>query len=153
MKKFDMRIWLSNRAAVSEIDEGLLAHSRAARIGKRLMHASAVVHALTPLIVIGVMIVLAAVPALAQSPGGSIFGGSDQTIGNGVREFIKWARNLLFLLSVVFVGWGLLNYAFEKSSMKQFLGAAGCMSFGAISALIYSFSQGQAVNLDTTLGS
>jgi hypothetical protein len=135
-----------------EFDEALLAHSRSARIGKGLCQASAVVHLLAPVLVVIAMITVTAVPAFAQSPGGSIFGGNDQTVGNGVREFVKWGRNLLFLLGIIFVIWGIINYAFEKSCMKQFLGAAGAMGFGGVAALAYSFSQGQAVNLDTSLG-
>lgn len=148
---FDMRHWLRSRAGELELDEELIARSRVARIGKYLFHASVLVHTLTPLLVVVGIIAVTAVSAVAQSPGGSIFGGNDQTVGNGVREFVKWGRNLLFLMAVIFVGWGLLNYAFEKSAMKQFLGAAGAMSFGGIAQLIFSFSQGQAVNLDTTL--
>jgi hypothetical protein len=150
-KTFNMRQWLRSRAGDVEIDEGLLARSRAARIGKRFFQASLLVQTLAPVLIVMGVIAVTAVSAVAQSPGGSIFGGSDQTIGNGVRELIKWARNLLFLGGVIFVIWGIANFGFEKSCMKQFLAAAGSMSFGAISALIYSFSQGQAVNLDTSL--
>lgn len=150
-QKFDMRQWLSNRVSDVEMDAELLAQSRAARIGKRLFQASMLVQAFMPVLVIIGVITVTAVSAVAQTPGGNIFGGSDQTIGNGVREFIKYARNLLFLMAVIFAGWGLINYAVEKSCLKQFLGAAGAMSFGGVSALIYSFSQGQAVQLDTTL--
>jgi len=150
-KKFDMRQWLRNRAGDVEIDNDLLARSRSARIGKRLFKASMLLQMLTPVIVIAVLISVTAISAVAQSPGGSIFGGNDQTIGNGVRELVKWARNLLFLFSIIFVIWGVVNYGFEKSCLKQFLAAGGAMSFGAIATLIYSFSQGQAVNLDTTL--
>src|SRR6266851_6643983 len=101
-KRIDMRKWLHDRAGDVAIDDNLLQRSRAARIGKRLIQASALVHALMPvLLFVGLLVVAAAAPAYAQAPGGSIFGGNDQTIGNGVREFIKWGRNLLFLMGVV----------------------------------------------------
>jgi len=152
MKRIDMRKWLHDRSTDVAIDEELLAHSRAARIGKRLCQASFLVHTLAPLLAIAAMILLTAMPALAQSPGGSIFGGNDQTIGNGVREIIKWGRNLLFLLGVGGIAWAAVNYMTEKNWTKQALGGAFCMAFGAVASLVYSFSQGNAVNLDTDLG-
>lgn len=150
--RFDMRNWLHDRIADVNIDNQLLAQSRAARIAKRLFQVSGLIHALTPALVVVGTLLLFAFPALAQSPGGSIFGGNDQTVGNGVREFVKWGRNLLFLLGIVFIIWGIVNYAIEKSWMKQLIGGVGCFGFSGVAALAYSFSQGQAVNLDTTLG-
>lgn len=89
--------------------------------------------------------------AFAQTPGGNIFG-SDQQVGNAIREAIKWGRNLLFLMGVVFVGWGVVNFGTDKPSAKQFIAAIGCFAFGGIVALVYSISQGNAVNLDTGFG-
>lgn len=150
--RFDLRKWLDDRTGNVAIDNALLAQSRAARIAKRLFQAGALVHTFAPVLMVIVMLAVAACPALAQSPGGSIFGGNDQTVGNGVREFVKWGRNLLFLLGIVFIIWGIVNYAIEKSWMKQLIGGVGCFGFSGVAALAYSFSQGQAVNLDTTLG-
>ncbi len=151
MQSMNMRKWLRDSVADVGIDEELLRRSRIARIGKRTIQASVVMHIMAPLLVIIAMFALAAVPALAQGPGGPIFGGNDQTVGNGVREAVKWGRNMLFLLGVAFVIWGIINFAIEKSYMKQILGAVGCFGFGGIAALAQSFSQGQAVNIDTTL--
>ena len=89
--------------------------------------------------------------AAAQTPGGNVFG-SDQQIGNAIREAIKWGRNLLFLMGVVFVGWGIVNYGTEKPAAKQIIAAIGCFAFGGVVALVYSISQGNAVNLDTGFG-
>ena len=150
--RFDIKKWLHDRTADVSIDDRLLARSRAARIGKRLFQASTIIHILTPVLVVVGALTLFAIPVLAQSPGGNIFGGNDQTLGNGVREFVKWGRNLLFLLGIVFIIWGIVNYATEKSWMKQLIGGVGCFGFSGVAALAYSFSQGQAVNLDTTLG-
>src|SRR2546430_9943500 len=100
MKRFNLRPWLRDRAADVAIDESLLQQSPTARASKRLIQASMIVHVLMPVLVILVIITLTALPVLAQSPGGSIFGGNDQTVGNGVREAIKWGRNLLFLLGI-----------------------------------------------------
>lgn len=89
--------------------------------------------------------------AAAQTPGGNVFG-SDQQIGNAIREAIKWGRNLLFLLGIVFVGWAIVNFGTDKPAAKQIIAAIGCFAFGGIVALVYSISQGNAVNLDTGFG-
>ncbi len=152
MKRFNMRQWLHDRAADIAIDESLLQQSPTARASKRLIQASMIVHVLTPVLVILGIITLAALPVLAQSPGGSIFGGNDQTLGNGVREAIKWGRNLLFLLGIGGLMWAAFNYMTEKNWTKQAVGSVFCFAFGAVASLAYSFSQGNAVDLDTNLG-
>lgn len=117
--------------------------------GRRLVALSRALAVLEPVLVI----VLAALfsPVHAQTPSGSIFG-SDQQVGNAIREAIKWGRNLLFLMGIVFVGWGVINFGTDKPSAKQFIAAIGCFAFGGIVALVYSISQGNAVNLDTGFG-
>jgi len=140
--------WLRNQTNAVQVDEQLLTKSRAARTSQRLLQASAIVNALTPLLLIGII----SVSVMAQGPsGGSIFGGNDQTIGNGVREVIKWGRNLLFLLGIGGLMWAAVNYMTEKNWTKQALGGVFCFAFGAVASLAYSFSQGNAVNLDTDL--
>ncbi|MGH9765094.1 MAG: hypothetical protein ACREAC_30025, partial [Blastocatellia bacterium] len=75
--------------------------SRVGRAGEKLIRAAVVIRVIEPIAVIVALVLVAAVsPALAQTPGGNIFGGSDQTVGNGVREAIRWARNILFLLGI-----------------------------------------------------
>ena len=91
-------------------------------------------------------------PAFAQTPGGNLFGGNDQSLGNGVREAIKWGRNLLFLLGIVGIGWGIFNLMTEKAWGRQMIGGLLCLGFGGVVSLVWSFSQGNAVNLDTDLG-
>jgi len=93
-----------------------------------------------------------AISSFAQTPGGSVFNGSDQTLGNGLKEFTKYFRNALFLGGVIFTGWGMINLAMEKPWGTKMLGGLGCFGFSGIAALAYSFSQGNAVNLDTNLG-
>ena len=151
-KRIDMRKWLHDRAGDMALDENLLQHSRTARVSRGLIQASVVIHVITPVLVLVTMLALATVSVYAQAPGGSIFGGNDQTIGNGVREAIKWGRNLLFLLGVFGVMWAVLNYMMEKNWSKQLIGGIACFCFGGVASLAYSFSQGQAVNLDTNLG-
>jgi hypothetical protein len=144
------------RTDAYRIDDEVYERSRAARIGERAIQLAVIVRAVEPVLVIAItallMIVATAHPAMAQTPGGSIFGGNDQSLGNGVREAIKWGRNLLFLLGVVGVGWGVFNLMTEKAWGRQIIGGLLCLGFGGAVSLIYSFSQGNAVNLDTDLG-
>jgi hypothetical protein len=150
--------WLSGKAQRADLTAGqivagedLLAQSSAARIGARIINAAKLASALEPILAIIAVCLLSAGNALAQTPGGNIFG-SDQQVGNAIREAIKWGRNLLFLMGVVFVGWGVVNYGTEKPAGKQIIAAIGCFAFGGIVALVYSISQGNAVNFDTGFG-
>ena len=126
-------------------------NNTSARAGVRIIAFARVVQSIEPIIVIMLLLAAATVDTLAQTPGGNIFG-SDQQVGNAIREAIKWGRNLLFLMGVVFVGWGVVNFGTDKPSAKQFIAAIGCFAFGGIVALVYSISQGNAVNLDTGFG-
>ena len=148
--------WRGVRTDAYKIDDEVYEHSRAARIGQRAIELAVFIRAIEPALLIAVtallMIITAAHPAFAQTPGGNVFGGNDQSLGNGVREAIKWGRNLLFLLGVVGVGWGIFNLMTEKAWGRQIIGGLLCLGFGGAVSLIYSFSQGNAVNLDTDLG-
>ena len=96
-------------AGCPKIDPSLLSHSRAARLGLFFIKAVYIAKAIEFVVLIASAILLSAVEVMAQQPGGNIFG-SDQQVGNAIREAIKWGRNLLFLMGVVFVGWGVINY-------------------------------------------
>jgi hypothetical protein len=50
------------------------------------------------------------------------------------------------------IGWGAVNYMMEKAWIKQMIGGGMAMGMGGIASLVYSFSQGSAVDLDTDLG-
>ncbi len=129
-------------------------HRRTIDLGFRLLRLAQLALRMEPIFTLALcllMIVLAAAESFAQTPSGNIFG-SDQQVGNAIREAIKWGRNLLFLMGVVFVGWGVVNYGTEKPAAKQIIAAIGCFAFGGIVALVYSISQGNAVNLDTGFG-
>lgn len=147
--------WRTSAAASLVGAEGeILAQSRAARVGVRIINVAQASFAVEPLATLALACLLCLLPtgqALAQTPGGNIFG-SDQQVGNAIREAIKWGRNLLFLMGVVFVGWGVVNYGTEKPAGKQIIAAIGCFAFGGIVALVYSISQGNAVNFDTGFG-
>lgn len=90
---------LRNRCARPVLDEETLQQSQVARAGEKLIWAAMIIRVVEPVLVLAaLMLVITVDPALAQAPGGNIFGGSDQTVGNGVREAIRWSRNILFLL-------------------------------------------------------
>jgi hypothetical protein len=143
--------WIGKQTAHIGFDDQITQSSRAGRIGKRLIQASLVIHAITPILVVITIVALSAIPAMAQTPGGTIFGGNDQTLGNGVREAIKWGKNLLFLLGVGGCMWAAVNYMTEKNWFKQALGGVFCFGFGTVASLAFSFSQGNSVTLDTDL--
>ena len=135
-----------------ELDEAVL-QSRLARAGEKLIRAAVIIRVVEPVLMLAaLMLVIAVGPALAQAPGGNIFGGSDQTVGNGVREAIRWARNILFLLGIGAVAWGTVNIFLEKPYARQFIGGGASMAFGGIASLAYSFAKGQAVDVDTDVG-
>ena len=135
-----------------DLDEDIR-QSKVARFGEAAVRAALVIRVVEPLLVIAlVALVIAAGPVLAQAPGGSIFGGSDQTVGNGVREAIRWARNILFLIGIGAVAWGTMNIFMEKPYARQFIGGGASMAFGGIASLAYSFAKGQAVDVDTDVG-
>ena len=140
------------RMGACKVDDDLLERSAAARAGNRAIQLAVIIRALEPALALVVTVLLMTIPALAQQPGGNIFGGNDQVLGSGVREAIRWGRNMLFLMGVGGVGWGTVNYMTEKAYLKQMIGGGLAMSLGGIASLIYSFSQGNAVNLDTDLG-
>jgi len=135
-----------------KIDDDLLERSAAARAGHHVIQLAVIVRTIEPMLMLIATILLMTVPGFAQQPGGNFFGQNDQATGSGVREAIRWGRNLLFLMGVGGIGWGSINYMTEKSWGRQMLGGGLAMGIGGILSLIYSFSQGNAVNLDTDLG-
>ena len=143
---------LRSRGARSVVDKEILEQSKVARAGERLIRAAAFIRIVEPMLVLTLMVVVMTCPALAQAPGGDIFGGSDTTVGNGVREAIRWARNILFLLGIGAVAWGTVNIFLEKPYARQFIGGGASMAFGGIASLAYSFAKGQAVDVDTDVG-
>ena len=99
--------------------------------------------------------VVALVPAtaLAQQPGGDVFGTSDQTLGNGIKAFLKYARYLVFFAGFGFLIWGALNLGREQKYGNQVLGAIACFAFSAIGQVLYTmFGEGREVEIDTDLG-
>ena len=91
-------------------------------------------------------------PALAQQPGGNIFDTSDQTVGNGFRSFIKYFRAFLFLAGIYFIGAAAISKGADKPWGGKLIGGIACWGFAGIGSLLFSFSQGEDVDLDTDLG-
>ena len=135
-----------------DVDNEVLERSRLARVGNRLIQLALIMRLVEPVLLLVATLILMSASALAQQAGGDIFGQNDQTVGNSFRQIIRWGRNLLFLIGVAGVGWGAANIMLEKPYMKQMIGGGASMGFGGIAALVYSFSQGRAVDLDTDLG-
>src|SRR6266545_3711204 len=110
-------------AAAYEVDQELLDHSRAARVGHRVIQLAVLVRTIEPALALIAAALLASMtlahPALAQVQGGNIFGQNDQAVGSGLRELIRYGRNALFLLGVGGIGWGAFNYMTEKSWGRQ----------------------------------
>ncbi|MCC7170222.1 MAG: hypothetical protein IT459_07225 [Planctomycetes bacterium] len=98
-------------------------------------------------------IALVPVTALAQQPGGDVFGTSDQTLGNGIKAFLKYVRYLVFFAGFGFLAWGAINLGREQKYGNQMLGAIACFAFAAIGQVLYTmFGEGQEVQIDTDLG-
>jgi hypothetical protein len=138
----------SGLANTCTVDKEILERSRFTRVGKRLIQLAVIIRFVEPVLLVVATLMLMSGPALGQD----FFGQNDQALGSGVKEAIRWGRNLLFLLGVGVGIWGVVNYQTEKPYMRQFLGAGLSFGFGTIMAVIYSFSQGRAVDLDTDLG-
>ena len=147
-----VRSRLRRRCTRAMVDDEILEQSQVARAGERLIRIAAFIRIVEPILVLVLMVLVAACPVLAQAPGGNIFGGSDQTVGNGVREAIRWARNILFLIGIGAVAWGTVNIFLEKPYARQFIGGGASMAFGGIASLAFSFAKGQAVDVDTDVG-
>jgi hypothetical protein len=134
------------------VDHEILEQSQIARAGERLIRTAVCIRIVEPMLLLILMVLVMSCPVLAQAPGGNIFGGSDQTVGNGVREAIRWARNILFLIGIGAVAWGTVNIFLEKPYARQFIGGGASMAFGGIASLAFSFAKGQAVDVDTDVG-
>jgi hypothetical protein len=140
------------RLDACKVDNEILERSRLARVGNRVIQLAVIIQAVEWALLLVATFIIMSAPALAQVSGGNILGQDDQTLGSATREIIRYFRNLLFLLGVAGIGWGAVNYMLEKSWSRQLIGGGLSMGFGGIASLVYSFSQGRAVDLDTNLG-
>lgn len=65
---------------------------------------------------------------------------------------MKYLRNIVFVLGVAFFAWAAINMGFEKPWGGKAIAGAASWAFAGLSALVYEFSQGNAVKVDTNLG-
>jgi hypothetical protein len=128
---------------------GVDTSSRTARLGQSLMTISAALRLVEPVLVLGLVFLVAAHPALAQGPG-NIFGSDATTPGRGLVEAIKYLRNVIFVAGVGFFMWAAINMGFEKPWGGKALSGAACWAFSGLAALVYEFSQGNSVQMDTS---
>lgn len=130
----------------------LPSNSTAARAGRGLITVAVGLELLTPLLFFGLVFVGLAEPALAQPSAGNIFGQSAEAPGRGLVEAVKYLRNIVFVFGVAFFAWAALNMGFEKQWGGKAIAGAACWAFAGLSALVYEFSQGNSVKVDTNLG-
>ena len=128
---------------------GIDPKSPAARIGNSLMTFSMVLRFVEPVLVVGLLVLFSAVPALAQGPG-NIFGSDATTPGKGLVEAVKYFRNVIFVAGIAFFMWAGINLGFEKPWGGKAWAGAACWAFSGLAALVYEFSQGNPVNMDTS---
>lgn len=120
-----------------------LIERRAARVVRRMRLAELTLTAVAVL----------ALPAIASAtPGGTIFGADASTAGDAVREFVKWFRNIIFLVGVGGVGVGCVQLMRKREWGNWIGGGACCMAFGVIAAVVYELAQGNSVDVNTDLG-
>jgi len=119
-----------SRADVA-IDENLLQQSRTARTSRLLIQASMIMHVLTPVLVIMGIVTLTALPALAQSPGGSIFGGNDQPSATESAKLSSGDAICCFCSASAVSCGAAFNYMTEKNWTKQGVGSVFCFCFSA----------------------
>lgn len=140
----------SHRESVAAL-YGIDTNSPSARIGQSLMTLSHVLRFVEPLLVFGLVMALAACPALAQGTNpGNIFGSDATTPGRGLVEAVKYFRNVIFVLGIIFFMWAGVNMGFDKPWGGKAIAGAACWAFSGIAALVYEFSQGNPVQMDTS---
>jgi len=148
------RRWLTSVTAPADaaVFDGEDNDTLPARVGRSAMRFTLVVVALMPLVLLGLLFVGAAPAVFAQgAPGGTVFGTSDQTVGNGFRAFCKYFRVIIFFAG--FVGFGACGI---MKMLKMpwggvFTGSIICWAFAGLAQLFYSFSQGNEVEINSDL--
>jgi hypothetical protein len=98
------------------------------------------------------LLVVAPHAAHAQTPGGQLFGSSDQTVGNGIRAFTRWFRVAIFFAGVIGLGACGILKMFKQPWGGVAIGSAFCFGFAGVAQLVYTFSNGGDVEFNPELG-
>jgi hypothetical protein len=126
-----------------------LNHSRAARMGHRLIRCGLGLSALKGAVAAVVMILAGVVSVSAQTPSGSFFNGNSGQLGNSLRSVTFFLAAAMIIAGIIFVAVGIVTSGLRESlSTWKFITGAACFAFGGICAAIYAFSQGDTVPLD-----
>ena|SRR5437868_4667319 len=144
------REWYSSVTAPAD-SMARQAEGRAEKTIVGLVKGGLALSALMPLLLFG-LVLLTPLAAHAQTPGGQIFGSSDQTVGNGVRAFTRWFRVFIFFAGVVGLGVCGLLKMIKQPWGGVAIGSAFCFGFAGVAQLVYSWSNGQEVEFNPDLG-
>ncbi|MEP6741265.1 MAG: hypothetical protein ABJB61_02110 [bacterium] len=124
-------------------------HSRAARMGRRLIAIGLGLKAAHGAVAIILMMALGVVSASAQTPSGSFFNGHSGQLGNSLRSVTFFLAAAMIIAGIIFVAVGIITSGLRESlSTWKFITGAACFAFGGICAAVYAFSQGDTVPLD-----
>src|ERR1051326_412914 len=124
-------------------------HSRAVRLGRKLIALAFALRALNGFAAALLMLVFGAAPILAQTPSGSFFNGNSAQLGNSLRSVTFFLAAAMILAGIIFLAVGIVTSGLRESlSTWKFITGAACFAFGGICAAIYAFSQGDTVPLD-----
>jgi hypothetical protein len=126
-----------------------LDHSRAVRIGRRLLALAMAVKVMNGPIAVVLMMLLGVVSASAQTPSGSFFNGNSSQLGNSLRSVTFFLAAAMIIAGIIFIAYGIVTSGLRESlSTWKFITGAACFAFGGVCAAIYAFSQGDTVPLD-----
>jgi len=126
-----------------------LDHSRAARIGQRLLALALVIKSASGLIATILMVLVGAASAAAQTPTGGFFNGNSSQLGNSLRSVTFFLAAAMIIAGIIFIAVGIITSGLRESlSTWKFITGAACFAFGGVCAAIYAFSQGDSVPLD-----
>lgn len=123
---------------------------RTTRCGKAALAFGILLEAIEPVLSLVIVMVLACVPAFAQT-GGTVFGQDQSMVPNAVRQTIIFLAGIAFLVGAGTIIWGAFQYSRRQECMHCFIGGGFLMVIGGVIALISYLASGRAVTVDRTL--
>lgn len=121
--------------------------TRADQICRNIMRGLFALQFLAPVIVFALVFLAGQAHVYAQTPGGTTFGASDQTIGNGFKAFCKYFRVIIFFVGFVFMGLVGICKGIGKPWGGFLTGGLICWGFAGLAQLGYSFATGNEVEI------